>query len=223
MKIITKEYKVYDFDELKEDVKEKVVERFQEQNAEDYCEYYLEEDMEYNAQELLEKYFGKDVKLDRVYYDLSYCQGSGSMIAFTINIEDLNKKYNFLTDEEMRFVQDKGIVNEISIYHNDNHYYHEYTFSIEYIDNFGYYDYEDIKEDYDIAEEDFNNLEDKIIEFLDTYDKVNSPSSPFIEEIIKMNKELTRKGYELIDYDFEDESKENARNYKYLEDGTIFE
>ena len=223
MKIITKEYKVYDFDELKEDVKEKVVERFQEQNAEDYREYYLEYDMEYNAQELLEKHFGKDVKLDRVYYDLSYCQGSGCMIAFTINIEDLNKKYNVLTDEEMRFVQDKGIINEIKIYHNDNHYCHEYTFSIEYIDNFGYYDYEDIKDEYNITEEYFNVLEDKIIEFLDTYDKVNSPSSPFIEEIIKMNKELTRKGYELIDYDYEDESKEKARNYKYLEDGTIFE
>ena len=29
--------------------------------------------------------------------------------------------------------------------------------------------------------------------------------------------------YEMIDYDFKEESKESARNYKYLEDGTIFE
>lgn len=223
MEIISKEYKVYDFDELKEDVKEKVVERFQEENAEDYREYYLEYDMEYNAKELLEKHFGKDAKLDRFYYDLSYCQGSGSMIAFTINIEDLNKKYNFLTDEEMRFIQDKGAINEINIYHNDNHYCHEYTFSIEYNDDLGCYDYEDVKDEYNITKEDFNALEDKIIDFLDTYDKVNSPSSPFIEEIIKMNKELTKKGYELIDYDYEKESKEKARNYKYLENGDIFQ
>jgi len=222
MEKITKEYKVYNFDELKEDVKEKVIERFQKDNCEDYCEYYLEDDMNDKAEELLEKYFGKDAKIKDVYYDLSYCQGSGSMIAFSINILDLNKKYKLFTDEEIRLITDKSLCNEISVYHNDNFYYHEYTFSIEYDDDFGCYDYEDIKDEYNITEKDFYQLEDRLIDFLDTYNKHNTESQ-FIKDIISMNKELTKKGYEMIDYDFKEESKESARNYKYLEDGTIFE
>lgn len=223
MKKVVKEYEVYSFDELDEDIQEKLIEKEQEEQKEFYLEWYLYEDMVEESKRLLDKYFNYENEFKNVYYDLSYCQGSGAMIEFSINIVDLNKKYKFLSDEELRFIQDKGIINEIEIYHSDSYYYHEYTFSIKYDDNFGYWDYEDIKDDYKIAEEDFNKLEDKIIDFLDTYNKLNKENSQFIEDIIAMNKELYRIGYELIEEpSYEEFCKEQLREHEYLKSGEIF-
>ena len=222
MKKITKEYEVYDFEELDKDIQEKLIEEEKESEKEFYIDNCLEDDMKYYAEELLIKYFG-DADFQNVYYDLSYSQGSGAMIRFIINIEDLNKKYNFLSKEELRFIQDKGIVNDIEVYHNDNFYCHEYSFDIRYNDNFGYYDYEDIKGEYNINEEDYNKLEDKIINFLDTYNKVNTPCSKFIEDIIDMNRELKYKGYELIEEEINDaDAIEFLKEQEYLKNGDVF-
>lgn len=222
MKKVVKEYEVYDFDELDEDIQEKLIEEEQKSQKEFYCEYGLQEDMQAEGDRLLQKYFNK-ANLKNVGYDLSYCQGSGAMIEFTINIADLNNKYKLLNDEELRFIQDKGIINEIAIYHDDSYYYHEYTFSITYDDNFGYWDYEDIKDEYNIAEEDFNKLEDKVINFLDTYNKLNKENSQFIEDIIAMNKELAKIGYELIENEpSKEECIEFLRDNEYLKNGEIF-
>ena len=160
--------------------------------------------------------------IDNVYYDLSYCQGSGAMIEFTINFEDLNNKYHILSDEEMKYVKDKGIVNIVKIYHNDNLYYHEYTFDIKYYDYFGYWDYEDIKDEYNITEEEFNTIEDRIIKLLDSYGK-HSTESEFIKDIISMNRELTKYGYDVIEHPIDDEiALESLREYEYYENGEIF-
>lgn len=222
MKKVVKEYEVYNFDELDEDIQEKLIEEEQKSQKEFYCEYVLQEDMQAEGDRLLQEYFNK-ANLKNVCYDLSYSQGSGAMIEFTINIADLNNKYKLLSDEELRFIQDKGIINEIEIYHSNSHYCHEYTFSIKYDDNFGYWDYEDIKDDYKIEAEDFNKLEDKIIDFLDTYNKLNKENSQFIEDIIAMNKELCKIGYELIEEPSDEEfCKEQLREHEYLKNGEIF-
>ena len=222
MKKVTKEYNVYKFEELDKDIQDKLIKKEKEDQQDFYCEAFLEKDMYYEAKELLKKYFSGST-LDKIYYDLSYSQGSGAMIGFTINIEDLNKKYNFLSSEELRYIKDKSIVNDIEIYHNDNYYQHEYTFDINYIDNFGYWEYEDIKEDYDITKEEFDKLEDKIMEFLDTYNKLNDPSSQFIEDIISMNIEFKNKGYELVEYEMSDqEAISFLQENEYLENGDVF-
>jgi len=217
--------KVYNFNDLKEDIKEKLIKEEIDIQCQDYCEFFLKNDMEEKASILLEEYFNIKNGCDNVYYDLSYCQGSGSMIEFTINIYDLNKKYNILTDEELRFIQDKGVINDIHIKHNGSNYYHEYCFKVEYDDNFGYWSYEDIKEDYNIKEEEFNTIEDRIINLLDDYNKLYSKSA-FIKDIGLMNENLTKYGYGLIEN--EENFKEGAINYLkengilYYEDGRIF-
>lgn len=216
--------KAYKFEELEKNIQDKLIEEETQEQANFYCETFLENDMNDKAAELLKKYFNIESDNVKAYYDLSYSQGSGSMIEFTINFEDINKKYNILNDEEIRFIKDKSIINNIEIYHNDNLYYHEYTFSIDYYDNFGYWDFEDIKDDYNIKKEDFEKIEDKIINLLDTYNKHNT-ESPFIKDIIDMNKELTKYGYNLI----EDENnfKQGAIDYLkendflYYENGKI--
>lgn len=230
MQIIKKEYKVFNFNELSEDVQEKLIEKEEQAEKDFYCETCLYEDMKEEASRLLEEFFGK-VKIDEIYYSLGYCQGDGAMIEFTINIEDLNKKYKFLNEEELKLIKDYEIINEIQIYHNDNFYYHEYTFSIKYDGAIGYncIDYEDIKDEYNISEEDFNKLEDKIINLLDTYNKANKPASQFIEDIISMNKEFTKIGYDLAYYESKDRQDalrewvlETLNENKYLENGEIF-
>lgn len=217
----TIEETIYNYDELSEDVKQKLLEKERENQLESYCEFCLYEDMKYQADIYLNEYFNNG-KVNDVYYDLSYCQGSGSMIAFTINFEDLNNKYHILNDEEMRFIKDKGIVNDVIIYHDDNLYCHEYTFSIKYNDNFGYWDYEDIKDDYNITKEEFNKIEDKIIALLDDYNKHNTESA-FIEDIIDMNKRLTKWGYDVIEHPIDDDIiLEILRENEYYENGEIF-
>jgi len=217
------EFYVYKFDELKEESKKKAINNEKKYQEEDYCDLCLNDDMNYKANELLKEYFDIKNGIDYVYYDLSYSQGSGAMIEFTINIQDLNNKYHIYNEEEIKFIQDKGIVNNIKIYHNDNMYYHEYTFNINYDDNFGYYDYEDIKEDYKISEEEFNNMEDKLINLLDTYNK-HYTESEFIKDIINMNGELAKYGYSQIEYWWNDNNViEYCKEHTYYEDGTIYE
>lgn len=206
-----KKIKLYKFNELEKEIQDKLVEKEKELEYESFCEWQLEDLMEEESKDLLKQYFN-NATFNKVYYDLSYSQGCGSMIEFTINIEDINNKYHILTNEELRYIQDKGIINEIKIYHNDNLYYHEYTFSIDYYDNFGYWDYEDIKEEYNIKEEDFNNLENKIINFLSDYNK-HDTESQFIKDIINMNRELTKRGYNLL----EDDDYFTRCSYDYLE------
>lgn len=189
--------KVYKFNELSKEVQEKLIEEETCYQFDAYCASCLESDMTWEAEKLIKKYF--NIQADpKVYYDLSYSQGSGSMIEFTINFEDLNKKYKILNDEETRFINDKNIINNIEIYHNNNLYYHEYTFDIKYYDDFGCYDYEDIKDEYNITKEDFDKIEDKIIALLYTHDK-HYTKSPFIDDIINMNKELTKFGYKILE------------------------
>ena len=225
MEKIIKEFYIYDFKELKEDIQKELIEKERDKQRDSYCEFYLEQDMEYKASELLEEYFGiTDIDL-KTYYDLSYSQGSGSMVEFNINIEDLNNKYKVFNEEEIRFIQDKGLINNISVYHNDNYYYHEYTFTIGFDSYYGNYcEYEEIKEDYNISEEDFNTIEERI-DSLITCDNKHYTDNVFVKDIISMNKELTKYGYECIEYFWNCDKEEiisYLEDYKYLESGEIY-
>ena len=224
MEIITKEYKVYNFDELSDDVKKKLIEKERGYQSELYCDTCLYDDMGYKASELLNDYFGITSDYLKIYYDLSYCQGSGAMIEFDINIVDLNNKYKVFSDEEISFLVDNNVVEYIDIRHNSNcYYYHEYSFSVNY-DYYNSYSYDDIKDKYGISEKDFDTLEDRFYELVDM---CNKNGSQFIKDIISMNKELTRYGYDCIEY-FGNCSDDEIIGYikdnenEYLENGDVF-
>lgn len=64
---------VYDFEELKEDVQEKVLNHFRENN--DYP--FLEENLKGHLKEILQEYKIKCLDEPRLRYSLSYCKGDG--------------------------------------------------------------------------------------------------------------------------------------------------
>lgn len=226
MEKIVKEFYVYDFNELKEDIKNELIEKERDNQRESYCGLFLEEDMQEEGKDLLQKYFGITDNNLNVLYDFSYSQGSGAMIEFDINIEDLNNKYKIFSEEEMRFIQDKGIIDNIRVRHNNNNcYYHEYTFNINSEYYSIYWDYEDIKEEYNISEEDFNTIEERIDNLLDDINK-HYTKNEFVKDIISMNKELVGRGYENIEYFWNCEEEEIIgflEEHKYYEWGEVYE
>lgn len=112
MRTKTKVIKIYNFDELPKDIQQELIEKEIEEQANIYCETFLLEDMQEEARRLLDKYFGDKATFKAVYYDLSYCQGSGAMIEF-----DLIYYNKHVTIKQY------------------GHYYHENSFTI--IENYG--------------------------------------------------------------------------------------
>lgn len=225
MRIVSKEYELYTFDELSDDVKEKLIERERQYQLETYCDLSLYDDMGSKASYLLNDYFDITSDYLKTYYDLSYSQGSGSMVEFDINITDLNNKYNVFSKEEMAFITDKGIVEDIRIRHHNPYYYHEYTFNIDY-EYYNGWSYEDVKDSYGISEKDFETLEDRLCELLDSSNKHNTESE-FVRDIVKLNKELTKYGYQCMEHWGNCEEEEiisliKDYGFEYLENGDVF-
>lgn len=223
MRIVHEEYKVYEFDELKDDIKKKVLEKEKEYMKESYIDCCLYDDMGCKASDLINDYFGITSDYLKTYYDLSYCQGSGAMVEFDINIVDLNNKYKVFSNEEISFMVDNNIIEYIDVRHDNSNYYHEYTFSVNH-DYYNGYSYDDIKDKYGITEKDFETLDDRFYELVDDYNKHNTKSD-FVKDIIKLNKELCNYGYDCIESDYPDEEIiENIKinGYEYLESGDIY-
>ena len=225
MRIVSKEYKLYKFDELSDDVKQKLIEKEREYQLETYCELDLYDDMGSKASDLINDYFGITSDYLKTHYDLSYSQGSGAMVEFDINIVDLNNKYNIFSKEELAFITDKGIVDDIRIRHHNNFYCHEYTFNIDY-DYYNDYDYEDIKDKYGISEKDFETLDDRFYNLVDSSIKHNTESE-FVKDIIRLNRELTSYGYKCMEYWGDCEEEEivmyiKGYEFEYLENGDVF-
>lgn len=84
MKEIIKTIKVYDFEELSEEIQKKLIEEEKENIFESYLDLKLCEDLTELAKEILEQHFGKKAIFNKIYYSLSYCQGDGAMIEFEI-------------------------------------------------------------------------------------------------------------------------------------------
>ena len=133
----------------------------------------LQEDMGYEAERLLEKYFGDKATLKNVYYSLNYCQGDGAMVEFDLTYYG---KY-------------------VKIRHN-GFYYHSRSFTIDDISTYGEY------------------LTDK-------------QEKQLYEKIVKMNEELEKYGWELVDIDNykkynKDYAIERLQEDEYLENGEVF-
>lgn len=190
---------IYNFDELSKDIQEKLIEKRQDDDYNFYCDFELEEDMENIAKNLLNEYF-KGATFKQVFYDLSCRQGSGSMIEFTIYLEDINKKYKSLTKKEINKISNLGGT-QINVYHNDNLYCHENSYDIE-------------CQDYTVYDNNLEKIQEKIDNMLENFKK----------DIYDMNCELTKQGYNLLD---EVSTRETViyslREYEYFKDGTIFD
>ena len=205
MRKVTKVYNVYKFNELEKDVQEKVLKRYKESAYEFYIDNILYDDMVILAQNILENYF-KGAKYNNIYYDLSYSQGSGAMVEFNIDLKDLNNKYKMLTDEEIKKCSDIGYTN-IKVYHNDSYYCHERTFDIDWND---YTMYSYISEYCENIEKIQKNI-DAMIEL-------------FREDIVLMNEEIARNGYNMLEDEtsFEKMAMERINKLEFLSDGSVF-
>ena len=213
---------IYKFDELEKDIQEKLIEKEKEYCFNAYMEDFFQDDMEHKAQELVDDYFGSDTDFIQTYYSLSYCQGDGAMIEFDIDIKDLNNKYKVFTDDEIEFLKQKDVINTIRVRHFGNMYYHEYTFGIDH-DYYNEWEFEDIKEDYNITENGFNTLWDRFDKLTDDSNK-HYTDSEFIKDIIKMNKELVRFGYDTIE-NYEEDTDfviEKLSENEYYKNGEVY-
>lgn len=213
---------IYNFDELDKEIQEKLIKEEKEYCFNAYMEDFFQDDMEHKAEELVDDYFGSDTDFIQTYYSLSYCQGDGAMIEFDIDIKDLNNKYKVFTDDEIEFLKQKDVVNTIRIRHCGNMYYHEYTFGIDH-DYYNDWEFEDIKNDFNITEDGFNTLWDRFDKLTDDSNK-HYTESEFIKDIIDMNKELVRFGYDTIE-NYEEDTDfviENLSEKEYYENGDVY-
>lgn len=210
MRTIIKKYDVYKFDELSEEIKEKLIEERAEKEREIFCEWELETLMTEEASNILENTFTSFNNVD-VVYDLSYSQGSGAMIQFDIPIEDVNKKLKIFTDKELEILTKGYYSSLIKIRHNDNFYCHEYTFKI--IDDLDYCIDAALYHE-EITENKYNKLEKKLEKMRDLLKDI----------IIDMNVDLKKYGYSLLeDFDFfKEQAVYTLSDYEYLENGELF-
>ena len=131
-------------------------------------------------------------KLGETMLETSY--GIAGDVDLILYIVDCSKK-------EITKLENIKFNTEVRVFHNDNLYYHENTFDV---------DYEDCTF-YDDNMEDIGRTIDEMIK-------------RFGEDIYSMNRELTKKGYALFDaFPNRDMAILNLRKNEYFKDGTIYD
>ena len=218
MEKIIKEFNIYNFNELDENAQNKALEIISNDEIDFYSMWLLHDDIMDELENIMDIEF--NIKIDenlKTYYSLDYSQGSGAMFENKFYIEDINKKYKFLTDDELKLITSRCYITKIKIKHNDGHYYHKYSFNIDYCLDV-YDDYDDIKDDYNISENDFYNLENKIDDFF-------KKNNIFYNDIVSINDRLTKFGYDCLEYFWNKDNIINLindNNYKFYIDGSVF-
>ena len=194
---------IYNFDELEEETKKKLIEARKEEEAQFYCEWGLLEDMQEEAKRLLKKYFKGQAVFEKVYYSLSYSQGDGAMIIFNVPIEAINEiapKEAKLNKKDLNIIKE-SYTDKVNIKHNNGFYYHERSFTIE--NDFYLYQADELSEDGQ------KKLE-ALLNWLKAY-------------IITMNEELTEAGYKFIEAEPEEAYIiEQLQENEYFKNGEIY-
>lgn len=210
MRTVTVDYKVYKYDELSAEAKEKVK------------QWYLETQDSYgfteDVKEDLKCLFG-DNDLD-VQYQLSYCQGDGFNISGEVDAENifkcleehragtqLEKFENYLTDKEKKTIL---------------HYASEVGGKIKlpYNSRYGYSlaEYIDVAEDWEYD-----------LEYYSGYSNINTEALKKFETLVReifgtLCKVYEKWGYEYF-YEIDEETLDElceANEYEFLVDGTVF-
>jgi hypothetical protein len=112
MKTITKKFKVFEFKELSNEIKDKVIEKHY--NNEDYP--FLEDDLKEELNYIDDKKVFQDVKLQ---YSLSCCQGDGLCFDSKIDLKAFLSDYS-LKESVKRALQD--YIYNIITKNSNNHY-----------------------------------------------------------------------------------------------------
>lgn len=198
MRTIKKEFKVYNFNELEKDIQEKLLQDYIESAYESYCNANLYDDVLDNASDILQTYF-KNAELNDVCYDLSYSQGNGVVIEFNIDLEDINNIYHILSKRAMQKINEIGYTN-IKV-KQQGYYYHEHSYNLDY-------------QDYTYYIDDFENEQKQLDNLMEQFEK----------DIVNMNKDITKKGFELIENReyFEEQARTTLNELEFLEDGGVF-
>lgn len=194
------ETKIYEFKELDNEIQNKLIDDEIEHERDVYVTYCLEDDMLDKASELITDCFGKCANI-KAYYDLTYCQGSGAMIEFDVDMVDINKALRGnLTDDEIKLLNDYEVV--VSVRHNNGHYYHERSFV---------YDY---SIEYEYSDDYIDGLSEKLDVLMDN----------FYDCVVDINCKLGKYGYSLIeDYCTDrDYFIEKLSENEYYEDGEVY-
>ena len=110
----------------------------------------------------------------------------GAIIGFRVSIEDLNKKYKIFSDEEMLYMLENDIATNIRV-----------SQGFEY-DDFSEYNFEINFENYYI-DSCYEGLEDKLDNLICNNGLNKYNNSPFVQDIIKMNKELIDYAYSIME------------------------
>ena len=214
MKTITKTYKVYNYNELSNEAKEKV--------KQDYLDDPVRNDIFYeNCTETIYDLFPQsDLKIQ---YSLSSCQGDGFNTYGTLDVFNL---INLMRNKEkLPFSLLNKIEKDIDIFTSEeldllSQYYNYYCSSIKIPHNFRYCysqaDYinfaNDWAEELENAEMEYND--NLIIKFENFVRKFFS----------KLNNMFEKEGYEFL-YNVSEEEIEDwceANEYMFFEDGTLF-
>lgn len=201
MRTITKSFKVYNYNELSEEAKEKVK------------EWYLNDDLRVDLfYENLENQLGENYKRSNleVIFSLSNCQGDGLNIEGKINLYDFAEKWK--ADEKSKR----------TIEHYINNSFYEYTFesnrlycySCKFIDR-KYLD--------DTITEFIEELKYNCIRGIKT-DIIKKFFNDMIDHFEELDKEWEKAGYKYFYNAEESEIAEccEANNYEFLEDGTFY-
>ncbi len=195
MRIITKEFRVYKYEELREKAKEKVKQK--------YIGHLDPYDFTYNVMEDL-----KNIGLQnlRPYYSLSYCQGDGLCLVGHIDFDEISPELKKIFCKDF-LLSDHKIFKSLKEYSRIefNHigkYYHKYSVEIDvYLDgNLNTKKYQNHRK---IANKLIENITDWYMDKCDEYEKW---------------------GYEFF-YGISDEELQDfcdGMEYEFLEDGTIF-
>ena len=129
MRIATKEYKVYKYEELSEEAKEKVKINYLENIDGDIFTDTVYED--------LQSLYGKGIENLKTYYSLSNCQGDGLCFCGKIYLDDISKELekifykNFDEKDFQNLKEIKEYNGKILFEHTSNHYFHKYTVDID--------------------------------------------------------------------------------------------
>lgn len=194
MRTITKEFKIYTYEELSEKAKEKVKQNYIDSlDANDFT-YMIIEDLD-----------NIGLKNLRPYYSLSYCKGDGLCLAGYIDFDEINSELKKIFYKDFIF-SDYKILKSLKEYSriDFNHigrYYNRHSVEI------------DIYIDGSFDNKKYNNhkrLANKLIKNIEEW------------YFAKCN-EYENQGYEFF-YDISDEELEdfcNGMEYEFFEDGTI--
>jgi hypothetical protein len=199
MRTVTVELKAYEFGELKEGIREILIDKAREDMESDYCEFWLENDMHdqagFKLQEITEDYKIKDIS-----YSFGYSQSDGACVEFDV------WGYDFLLHVAKDHPQ-LGITKE---YVNDN--LSSFNLTVKQSGwGYGYALNMEIEYQDGGMELDEEELED----IIDTW-------------VWHFNKDLERWGKDSIEYYWKVENVMNEilsdlRNNEYTEDGEIFQ